>query len=126
MKRQRAKVSVTIMAVFLVAATSSSHEMTDKYVPVGHYPELRSPHTRIGTIAEMDAGGRSVTLTDDGTTNTYRITEDTKIWLDRSLLKLENLDGSVANIEIGMKAEIKARGPERPDEALWVKLQVSQ
>lgn len=126
MKRQLARVSVTIIAMFLVAATISSHEMTDKYVPVGHYPELRSPYTSIGTIANMDADSRVVTLTGDATTNTYRITEDTKIWLDRSLLKLENLDGSATNIEIGMKAEIKARGPDRPDEALWVKLQVPQ
>ena len=124
MKRQSICLLFGFVALLIAAATADGHEMTERYIPVGAYPTLRGPDTMIGTIAAADVSAGAVTIAADRVTRRYRITKDTRIWLDRSLLKKPTADGSLADCKAGMKAEIKGAGPEKPDEARWVKVQI--
>lgn len=125
MKRRFLIASTGFAALLLAVAMASSHEMTEKYIPVGAYPTLQSPYASIGTISGIDAAAGTITLNGNGASHTYKITEHTRIWLDRSLLKQPTLDGTLADIKTGMRAEIRGAGPEKAHEAMWVKVQVS-
>ena len=56
---------------------------------------------------------------------TVTITERTPIWLDRSLDKLPNRSGAIADLQQGRRIEIKLRKGELRPVAEWIKVQVS-
>jgi hypothetical protein len=61
----------------------------------------------------------------DGSERHYRVTDDTKIWLDRSRLAQPTAEGSLADVLPGLAAEVRSVGPEQPDVAYWVKVQIA-
>ncbi len=105
----------------------SAHEMTERYIPVGQSPGLSGKYTVMGKIQAINAQDQTVTIL--GTTGTWRakITERTKIWLDRSQLRLTNLKGAFSDLRPGLTVEVKHEDHRRgvssgPTE--WIKVQL--
>jgi hypothetical protein len=111
-------------AAILAAESIYAHEMTEKYIPVGAYQSLRSAKTHLGTITSVNETDRTLTLRTDTGEQTYKVTENTKIWLDRSQLKETNLDGTLADCKPGMTAEVHA-GEAGTQQAYWIKVQIA-
>lgn len=105
----------------LICSVAGAHQMTEKYIPVGMYPQLDSQYTVYGTIEAANANENTVTIKG----KTVKITDKTFIWLDRSLLKQKNVNGSFSDMRVGMKAEFKLADPDG-DVAKWVKCQITQ
>lgn len=105
----------------LICSVAGAHQMTEKYIPVGMYPQLDSQYTVYGTIEAANANENTVTIKG----KTVKITDKTFIWLDRSLLKQKNVNGSFSDMSVGMKAEFKLADPDG-DVAKWVKCQITQ
>jgi hypothetical protein len=89
---------------------------------------LSGRYTVIGTIQAINA--RDQTVTGAGPTGrwTARVTERTKIWLDRSPLRLTNLKGTYADLRPGTTVEVKHEGHQRgisSGPAEWIKVQIS-
>lgn len=106
------------------ASTVQAQEMTERHIPVGAYPSLSGEHTFTGIIVAVDHGKKIITLEiEDGERN-FRVTDDTKIWLDRSQLKKTTLDGVFGDIQTGLEAEVRTLGEENSDAAYWVKVQM--
>ena len=59
-------------------------------------------------------------------TLTVKITNRTKIWLDRSKLKLTNLKGSSTDLQKGRMVEVKYEDYERKEFADWIKVQITE
>lgn len=119
------KIAMLLMLLFTAfPATGVAHEMTEKYIPVGQYTSVRGPDTHHGQIASTDAGQQTVTITTDTGDHTYAVTESTRIWVDRSLRKEPNLDGSLEDIRPGLKAEIRT-AHSNPKQAYWIKVQLA-
>jgi hypothetical protein len=54
------------------------------------------------------------------------ITDQTRIWLDRTKLKQPNLTGSFTDLRKGRRVEVKYQDPERREVADWVKVEVAR
>lgn len=125
-KQGRQFLNYTLTAIlWLIASLAPAQEMTERYIPVGAYPELASKYLAAGTIVAVDESAGTLTLKENGSQRSFRLSETTKIWLDRSRLGQTTLDGKLPDLAAGLKAEVRSFGPENPDVAYWVKVQIA-
>ena len=96
---------------------------TEIYIPIGESPGLSTGQTDIGRIEAYDAGTRTLTLRAPDGVHPVRITEDTRIWLDRSAANLSNRSGDPSDLAIGRRAEVSYVDPAKRELASWVKIE---
>jgi hypothetical protein len=111
------------VAFALLCASSHAHgqKATEQYIPIGQSPGVSQKYSSIGEVA-----AQTVTIADPAGPRTVRITEKTRIWLDRTKLKQTNVPGRFADLQPGRRVEVKYADPERRDVAEWVKVEISQ
>ena len=116
------------VAVALLGAISPAHgqKETERFIPIGQSPGVSQKQTSIGEIAEVNAAGRTVTVAEQAGRRTVKITEKTRVWIDRTKLKQANLTGSFADLQKGRRIEVKYEDPERRQIADWVKVEIAQ
>ena len=116
------------LAIVLLGGISYAHgqKETEQYIPIGQSPGLSQKSTSIGEIAEVDPQAKTVTIADPAGRRTVKVTEKTRIWLDRTKLKQTNLTGSFADLKTGRRVEVKYDDPQRREVAEWVKVEVLQ
>jgi len=122
-------VALVGMSAFLWGSASapSAQLMTEQYIPIGQSPGLSGKHTVIGKLQSVNPHAQICTVA--GTTGplNVRITERTKIWLDRSKLKQPNLQGTIADLRPGATVEVKPeahQGGVSSAPAEWIKVEV--
>ena len=116
------------VAVALMSAVFQVHAQkeTERYIPLGQSPGVSQKQTSIGEIAEVDTARRTVTIAEQAGRRTVKITEKTRIWLDRTKLKQANLSGSFTDLQKGRRVEVKYEDPDRRQVADWVKVEIAQ
>jgi hypothetical protein len=116
------------LAIALLGTISYAHgqKETELYIPIGQSPGVSQKYTSIGEIAEVDPRAKTVTIADPAGRRRVKITEKTRIWLDRTKLKLTNLTGSFTDLQKGRRVEVKYDDPQRREAAEWVKVEVGQ
>lgn len=116
------------MAIVIVALGSASQaiaqQATEMFVPIGQSPGISNKATVIGTVQALNAAARTVTVAGLSGSQTFAITEKTRIWLDRSALKQTNQSGSLADLQQGRKVEVKPQPAGAKSGADWIKVQV--
>ncbi len=117
----RALILVVGSMIALLGGVSLAHaqKSTERYIPIGQSPGLSKKYTYIGTIEAVAPEKRTITAGG----RTVMITERTRIWLDRSKLKLGNRTGSIGDLQQGSRVEIKYDDPTRPQAADWIKVE---
>ena len=112
----------TVMVLSIYAQKS-----TEIFIPIGKSPGASGKYSVIGKIDSVDGDTRVVTITGDAGKHSAKITEKTKIWLDKHELTKTNGPGSEADCKIGRRCEIKYAydGETRTEEAEWIKIRVS-
>jgi hypothetical protein len=117
------------LAILLLCCTVAAHaqKATEQFIPIGQSPGLSGKHTLIARIEAVNPPTRTLTLKNETGTHTVRITEQTKIWLDRSRLQQPNVKGTFADCRVGSLAEIKFVQNERKEGGVaeWAKVQVA-
>ncbi len=77
----------------------------------------------------VDPAAGSVTIESDAGEHTYRVTDATYIWLDRSERGETTMEATLPELEdlagAGLVAEARALGPERPHTAAWLKVRLA-
>ena len=122
------KRSLLLIGVLLLTSLPPAwgQKATERFIPIGESPGLSDGRTLIGMIARVDLPSRTITVALEGEGQGISVvTERTRIWLDRSPLKLPNVRGSMADLVPGRWMEAKPVSPDRP-EAEWVKIQLSE
>jgi len=118
------------VAGILVAMCAISHahgqKATEQFIPIGQSPGVSLKYTSIGEIADVNAAARTVTIADPAGPQTVRVTDQTRIWLDRTKLKQSNLSGGFTDLQKGHRVEVKYADPARRDVAEWVKVEVDR
>ncbi len=116
------------VAIALMSAVFQVHAQkeTERYIPLGQSPGVSQKYTSIGEIAEVDPATRTVTVAEQAGRRTVKITEKTRIWLDRTKLRQANLSGSFTDLQKGRRVEVKYEDPERRQVADWVKVEITQ
>lgn len=110
-----------MIAVFAMAY---GHPASERYIPIGQSPGISGEYTYIGEIDAVDAVGQTISVTESGSQIVVKITDATKIWLDRSKGQQTNLRGNYVDCRVGSKIEIKFADPETKRIAEWVKVEV--
>jgi len=96
------------------------------FIPIGQSPGLSGKGSLIGTLESVDRGKGMVTISSPSGTQAVRFTDRTPIWLDRSLQKQPNQNGTIADLQQGRKVEIKLRKGEPKADAEWIKVQIAK
>ena len=105
----------------------SAQEMTERFIPVGQSPGLSGKATVIGKIQAINARDQTVTIAGPAGTWSAKVTERTKIWLDRSMSRKTNLTGTFSDLRQGLTVEVKPEGSQRGAQsgpAEWIKVQI--
>lgn len=105
---------------------SFSHQQTERYIPIGQSPGLSKKYTYIGRVIATNKSHRTLTVSDQGVERIIKISNKTKIWLDRSNIKKTNLSGKISHIKKNRRVEIKYSDYKRKNSAEWIKIEVNQ
>jgi hypothetical protein len=106
----------------------SAHEMTERYIPIGQSPGMSGKYSGIGKVQATNPRDRTVVIVGSTGTWSAKVTERTRIWLDRSKLRLTNLKGTFADLRPGATVEVKHEDHQRgvsSGPAEWIKVEVS-
>jgi len=115
-----------IMVIVLGGALNIyGQEATELFIPIGESPGLSNKMSLIGTVESVDPQKKIVSVSSPSGAQTVTITERTPIWLDRSLDKLPNRSGAIADLQQGRRIEIKLRKDELRPVAEWIKVQIA-
>jgi hypothetical protein len=121
------RLSFLIMAaVGLLVTSAHAQKATEVFVPIGQSPGVSGILSVIGTIASCDSAGGLVTVSTDKEQHTAGLTEETKIYLDRSAAKKGGTLGSRSDCQKGRRIEVKYvyAGKTRTATAEWIKIQI--
>lgn len=119
------KIAATILLLGFVQ-TVYGQKATEIFIPVGESPGLSGKYTTMGKVDTVNAQDRTIVMSDSAGSYHIKITDSTKVWLDRSKLKTSSKTGSFADIKQGMLVEVKYEG-EKPDGAVeWIKIQLTE
>jgi len=125
----RSLMTAMVIAVLVWGSASSAHgqKATEMYIPLGQSPGASGKHTVIGKIEALDLQNRTVTIAGSSGRHTATITSRTKIWLDRSTLKLTNQKGTSSDLQVGRTVEVKYEDPKQMGKgaAEWIKVQLT-
>jgi hypothetical protein len=120
---------VVAIGVLLLGGTLTAYgqKATEMFIPVGQSPGLSNNISIIGTIETIDARAQTIVVAGPSGSWNATITARTKIWLDKSKLRLPNQKGTFTDLRKGLLAEVKyeeARVSKGP--ADWIKVQIPE
>jgi hypothetical protein len=117
-----------VLVLVLAATAAHAQRATERYVPIGRSPGLSGKRTVIGTVGAVNAKARTLTCAHATGTATVKVTDRTRIWLDRSKDKLPSIAGTLADFIVGRPMEVRYVNDERKPgaEADWIKVQVAK
>ena len=123
---------VVATGVWLWSGMPSAHgqKATEMFIPIGQSPGLSNTISVIGTIETIDPRGHTIAITGSSGSWSAMITNRTKIWLDKSKLRLPNQKGTFADLQKGLLVEVKYEDPEGRGKtkaaADWIKVQITE
>jgi hypothetical protein len=122
----RSHIGLAIL-LFCCSVAANAQKSTEMFIPIGQSPGLSGKHTLIARIEAVNPPTRTLTLKNESGTHTVRLTDQTKIWLDRSKLQQPNRTGTFADCSVGSLAEIKFVQNERKQGGVaeWAKVQTA-
>ena len=123
MKKLPKIIPVAMLSLF-TAGQACAQMATEQYIPIGKSPGLSVSHSDVGHIRNFDSASRTLSLEAGGEIRQVRITNDTRIWLDRSGVKHSNLVGQTSDLATGSRVEVSYVDPARRQSAHWVKVEV--
>ena len=118
---------VTLVLVFGISDTYAQ-KTTEIFIPIGQSPGVSSKYSVIAKIDQVKAQGQSLVIADSSGSYTVKITEGTKIWLDKSKLKLTNQQGAFSDFQKGLLIEVKYKESELKNTvtAEWIKVKLTK
>jgi hypothetical protein len=127
-KTMRTLSRAAVLLIVAVAATgpARAQKATEQFIPVGQSPGVSGKVSWIGEIVATDLRARTLTIGETQGAHTVKITDKTRIYLDRSKLKQTSVTGTMADLQKGRRVEVKYEGPGPTPTADWVKVEISQ
>jgi hypothetical protein len=116
-----------VLLVVSVVAPGPAYpqKATEQFIPLGQSPGASGKVTWIGEIVGTDIPQRTLTIGEAQGAHTVKITDKTRIFLDRSKLKQTNTTGTLADLQKGRRVEVKYDGPPPTPTADWVKVEIT-
>ena len=113
-----------LLTIILCAFTFCLHaqKTTEIYIPCGKSPGVSGKYSVMGKIEMIRANDSTVSIRQNANVKSIRLTAATEIYLDKSKLKLQNKEGSWADIKPGLTAEVKYIDNKPGAPAEWIKV----
>lgn len=111
--------------LIVLCAAAAAQQSAERYVPIGKSPGVSGSQSIIGEITAVDSAAGTITVKGDGSEQTFRVTGDTRIWLDRSSWKQTNLVGTFYDCIVGRDAEVMYPKDDMAT-ARWVKVKARE
>ena len=115
---------VLFVAVSIIPETALAQKATEFYIPVDSSPGLSAYYTWQGTIDTIDGENMIITVTNESGTRSINLTQNTRIWLDKSSQRVKNETGDFDDCQPGLYIEIKYEDNEASRVAEWIKIKV--
>ncbi|MGH9767399.1 MAG: hypothetical protein ACREAB_08195 [Blastocatellia bacterium] len=129
MKKILSAIIVLAVCVFSAWLGSESfvygQKTTEQFIPLGKSPGLSGKLTWIGTVEQVDEQNKTVAVKSDSGNKTFKVSDQTRIWLDRSKARLSNIKGGFADLKNGRKVEVKYL-KDRETETEWIKIEIAE
>jgi hypothetical protein len=111
-------------AVVLLVTLGHAQEATEVFIPIGQSPGVSRIKSVIGTIVSCDWASGIVVSTENEQ-QTATLTDETKVYLDRSAAKKSGTECSRSDCQKGRRVEVKYvyEGETRSARAEWIKIQ---
>jgi hypothetical protein len=122
-------VGVVVMGALLWGGpgTVNAQKTTEQFIPIGQSPGLSGKSTVIGKLQSVNPREQTCAVAGDTGPLNVKVTERTKIWLDRSKVQQPNVNGTFADLRPGATVEVKPEGSQRgvsSGSAEWIKVQI--
>jgi hypothetical protein len=113
-----------VLAVLVTVSDTTAQKATEQYIPIGASPGVSGEQSHIGRIVSSDDASNTLAIeTDTGLGYSVRVTETTRIWVDRSASALPNIEGSFADCRVGRLIEAMYASDD-PEAAVWIKVRI--
>ncbi|MDX2044758.1 MAG: hypothetical protein SF097_26340 [Acidobacteriota bacterium] len=100
-------------------------QTTEQFIPMGKSPGVSGKYAWMGEIDQVDEQNRTITVKTDSASKTIKLTDKTRIWLDRSKQRASSTKADFSELKKGRKVEVKYV-KDRESEAEWIKIEVAQ
>ncbi len=111
-----------LLALLAGVPVIRAQKATEQFIPIGQSPGLSSIVTDIGAVAAADDTARTITLDPAAGGRRVEVTEQTRIWLDRSGLGKGSVEGRFIDLKAGRQVEVKYQDDTRREKAEWIKV----
>jgi hypothetical protein len=111
-------------AAFGLLDCAIAQEATEQFIPIGESPGISGEESYLGECVGYDAEDRLLRMHGNTGTRSIRITENTRIWLDRSRIEESNLVGDSGDLVPGRRIEVRYADPDNKEVADWVKVEI--
>lgn len=112
-----------LMATAL-AGVASAQRATEQFIPVGKSPGVSGTSAYMGSILAVDVARRTVTVRGARGETAIKVSQSTRIWLDRSGQRQPATVGTLADLQVGWTVEVKYLDPAKKEGAEWIKVAV--
>ena len=99
-------ISIALLISCLGAVLARGQEATERYIPIGQSPGLSRQYNYMGPIDAVDAENRTLTVAGPSGARLVKLTERTRIWLDRSMLESTSSSGRFEDCLLGRTVEV--------------------
>ena len=116
--------TAAIGATLLLTPAAYAQKATEQCIPIGQSPGISGKYSYTGKIASVDRENRIIVVKGSEGPRNIKITDSTKIWIDRSRQKKANPSGSFDDMKRGRRVEVNYTDYEAKDEAAWIKIEI--
>ena len=114
--------ALIVVALSSISQAALAQRTTEQFIPLGQSPGVSNVLSYIGEIESVDQSASTVTVAGPDGSMTFRMTDSTDVWLDRSGMQQSNEVGSPADLAAGRRVEVKYQDPETREVAEWIKV----
>ena len=118
-------ITVIFFGLVLIPCTYAE-KSTELYIPVGKSPGLSAKYTATGRIDTVDPSTQTLTMSDSSSSYTVKLTKRTKIYLDKSKLKMTNTYGTFEDCRKDRMVEVRFEDDVRGRPAEWIKILIDK
>lgn len=114
--------NVLLLCVALVSPIAMGQQSTEQFIPIGKSPGVSDKYSYIGVVVVVDPGAHAIEVQSNRGNKKIRVTEDTRMWLDRSKTRRTNSKASFADCEVGVTVEVMYVHDDKAT-ADWIKIE---
>ncbi len=113
-----------LLTIVLCAVSFCLHAQkeTEVFIPIGKSPGVSGKYSMICKVETIKVSDSIMAIRQESGNMNLKMTEQTKIYLDKSKLKLQNEKGTWSDIKPGMTMEVKYVDNKPGNPVDWIKV----